>query len=64
MGITFLLLSEQGLECLTIKKSNKHIKFLEKSTHPWLPAFIAACTSSYNKFLMPSADKRSNGISD
>lgn len=64
MGTTFLLLSEQGLQCLTIKKSKKHIKFLEKSTYPWLPAFIAAYTSSYNKFLMPFADKRSNGMSD
>lgn len=63
MGTTFLL-SAQGQQCLTIKKSKKHIKFLEKSTHPWLPAFIAAYTSSYNEFLMPFADKRSNGMSD
>lgn len=63
MGTRFLLLSEQGLQCLTIKKSNEHIKFLEKSTHPWLPAFIAAYTLSYNEFLMPFADKRSNGMS-
>lgn len=64
MGTTLLLLSEQGLECLAIKKSNKHIKFLEKSTHPWLPAFIAARTLSYNEFLMSSADERSKGMSD
>lgn len=29
MGTTFLLLSNGG-QCLTIKKSNKHIKFLGK----------------------------------
>lgn len=40
------------------------IKFLEKSTHPWLPAFIAAYALSYNECLMPFADKRSNGMSD
>lgn len=56
----FLLLSEQGLQCLTIKKSNKHINFLEKSTHSWLPAY----TLDYNEVLMPFADKRSNGMSD
>lgn len=64
MGTTFLLLREQGLQCLTIKKSNKHIKFLEQSTHPWLPAFIAAYTLSYNECWMSFADKRSNGMSD
>lgn len=37
---------------------------MKKSTHPWLPAFIAEYTLSYNEFLMPFADKRSNGMSD
>lgn len=63
MGTTFLLLSNGG-QCLTIKKSNKHIKFLEKSTHPWLPAFTAAYTLNYNEFLMPFADKGTRGMSD
>lgn len=68
MDAAVLLQSKRGGRFPTPKKSDlkkhyEHIKFLEKSKCPKLPALPAAGTSNEKEFLMPFAEEGSCGMS-